>query len=144
MDEIRSFFGTGTNLQEMHLTASLMTPESWDILAEAANWSRSNADVLADTHWVGGDPAQDQVYGWASWTPRKGILTLRNPDDAPQTLALDIAQVFELPEGAPQSFQLKSPWHDQADMAPIDVGAGQPHEFRLEPFEVQVFDATPT
>ena len=144
VDEIRSFFGTGTNLQEMHLTASLMTPESWDILAEAANWSRSNADVLVDTHWVGGDPAQDQVYGWASWTPRKGILTLRNPDDAPQTLALDIAQVFELPEGAPQSFQLKSPWHDQADMALIDVGAGQPHEFRLEPFEVQVFDATPT
>jgi len=59
--EIRSYFATGTNLQELHIDPSLMSETTWDALAEAAKWSRSNSDVLADTHWVGGDPAQGEV-----------------------------------------------------------------------------------
>jgi hypothetical protein len=73
-NEIRSYFGTGTQLQEMYITPSLLTQQNWDDLAEAAKWSRENGSVLSDTHWVGGDPAWLEVYGWASWTPRKGIL----------------------------------------------------------------------
>ena len=127
----------------MYTHPSVMTPKTWDTLAEAANWSRANAHVLVDTHWVGGDPAKDEVYGWASWTPRKGILTLRNPDDQAHLIRLDIAKVFELPEGAAQNYRLKSPWQDQAQLPAIEVIAGRIHEFKLQPFEVLVFDATP-
>jgi len=38
-----------------------MRPQDWDALAEAAQWSRSNADVLVDTHWIGGDPAKGEI-----------------------------------------------------------------------------------
>ena len=38
--EIRSYFGTGTQLQEMYITPSLLSQRNWDTLAEAANWSR--------------------------------------------------------------------------------------------------------
>lgn len=144
VDEIRSYFATGTCLQEMYLTPSLMKPEWWDVLAEAAKWSRANSDVLVDTHWIGGDPARQQVYGFASWSPRTGILTLRNPDDQPQSISLDISQVFELPEHAPQRYTLKSPWRDQADKPAIQLTAGQPHEFELQPFDVLVWEATPS
>ena len=41
--EIRSFFGSGTNLQEMYVAPELMTPATWDALAEAARWSRDAA-----------------------------------------------------------------------------------------------------
>ena len=143
IDEIYSYFGSGTDLQEMYTHPSIMKPKTWDALAEAAKWSRANADVLVDTHWVGGDPAKDEVYGWASWTPRKGILTLRNPDDQAHSMSLDIATVFELPEGAPQNYRLKSPWRDDAQSGAIEVTAGRRHDFQLKPFEVLVFDATP-
>ena len=73
-----------------------------------------------------------------------GVLTLRNPDDQAQSVALDIAKVFELPPGAPTNYRLVSPWQDQAHKPAIDVTAGEPHEFHLDPFEVVVFDATPT
>ena len=71
------------NCQELYLTPSLLDAGTWDALAEAAIWSRKNADVLVDTHWIGGDPAKGEVYGWASWSKRKGILALRNPKDQP-------------------------------------------------------------
>ena len=82
-DEIWTFFGSGTNLQELYISPHLLTPTMWDELAAAANWSRANADVLVDTHWIGGDPGVGDVYGWASWQPRGGIVVLRNPSDKP-------------------------------------------------------------
>src|ERR1700757_1379629 len=107
--EVHDYFGGGTQLQEMYITHSLLSPEDWDCLAEAANWSRNNAATLADTHWIGGDPEKLQVYGWAAWSPEKGILTLRNPGDKPQSFSLDIGQALELPPGAPRKFMAHSP-----------------------------------
>jgi hypothetical protein len=143
VEDIRSFFASGTNCQELYLTPSLLDAKIWDALAEAALWSRANADVLVDTHWLGGDPEKGQVYGWASWSKRKGILALRNPKDQPGKIAIDIGKAFELPPGAAQRYSLKSPWKDDAGMPTQAMSAGEEHTFELEPFEVLVFDALP-
>lgn len=141
--EVHSYFGTGTQLQEMYITHSLLSNADWDALAEAANWSRQNAIVLADTHWVGGDPAKLEVYGWAAWSQVKAILTLRNPSDKPQTISLDVARTFELPAGAVGKFSAHSPWQtDQQDKA-IPLAAGVPHVFALAPFQVITLEAVP-
>ena len=93
-NEARSYFANGTSLQELYLTPSMMTSQAWDDVADAAKWAQANADVLVDSHWVGGDPLKLQVYGYASWNPRKGTLMLRNPDDQPQTITLDARHNF--------------------------------------------------
>ena len=142
-NEVRDYFGTGTQLQEMYITPSLLSPADWDTLAEAANWSRANADILVDTHWVGGDPAQLEVYGWASWRPEKAILVLRNPSDQPQSLTVDLAKTFELPASAPASYRLHSPWKEDAKLARVTLDAGRPHSFLLRPFEVMVLEGAP-
>ncbi len=141
--EVRSYFGTGTQLQEMYITPSLLTQANWDDLAEAANWSHANADVLKDTHWIGGDPGWLEVYGWASWSPRKGILVLRNPSDQPQTITLRLASAFELPVGAAQTYEARSPWKDDAGKAPEMMHAQEAHSFKLAPFEVLTLEMTP-
>jgi hypothetical protein len=142
-DDIRAFFASGTDCQELYVTPSLMTEQDWDALAEAAKWSRSNADVLVDTHWIGGDPAKGQIYGWASWSKRKGIISLRNPHDKPGSITLDIGKAFELPKSAARRYSLKSPWIQDADQTAIKLSAGKKHTFKLKPFEVLVFDANP-
>ncbi|HEX5436557.1 MAG TPA: enterotoxin [Gemmatimonadaceae bacterium] len=141
--EIRDYFGTGTQLQEMYVTPSLLTRENWDALAEAANWSRRNADTLVDTHWVGGDPAKLEVYGWGAWSPRAGILTLRNPSDRPQSFAVDVGHVLELPDGAPQRYTARSPWREFQNRAPLGLRAGQDHVVDLAPFEVITLEMVP-
>jgi hypothetical protein len=143
-NEVRSYFGTGTQLQEMYITPSLLTAANWDDLAEAAKWSRANASVLKDTHWVGGDPAWLEPYGWASWTPHKAILTLRNPRDKPQTIRIDPQLVFELPDNAPHRFLAHSPWKEDTAQPAIPLVAGQPHTFELAPFQVLTLEAVPS
>jgi hypothetical protein len=141
--EIRSYFGTGTQLQEMYITPSLLSDSNWDDLAEAAQWSRTNAEVLKDTHWIGGDPAWLEVYGWASWKPGKGILVLRNPNDQAKTIRIKLQDAFELPSGAAQEYFAKSPWREDASRPAMVLRARQAHEFHLAPFEVLTLDVTP-
>jgi hypothetical protein len=141
-NEIRSYFGTGTQLQEMYITPSLLTQANWDDLAEAAKWSRANAEVLRDTHWIGGDPAWLEVYGWASWMPGKGILVLRNPSVKAQTIRIKLQDAFELPPGAVQAYSAKSPWKEDVGSNPILLNAQQAHEFHLAPFQVLTLDLT--
>jgi hypothetical protein len=47
----------------MYITATLLSKQDWDELAQTAKWSRANAEVHKDSHWIGGDPAQLEVYG---------------------------------------------------------------------------------
>jgi hypothetical protein len=143
VEDIRDFFASGTNCQELYITPSMMGPRHWDALAEAAKWSAENCDVLVDTHWVGGDPAAGQIYGWASWAVRKGILALRNPGDKPGAITIDIGRSFELPPDAARKYSLKSPWKEDAGSKSIVLTAGKEHTFEIGPFAVLVFDATP-
>ena len=141
--EIRAYFGTGTQLQEMYVTPSLLTAHHWDVLAESAQWARRNAGVLVDTHWVGGDPLALEPYGHAAWSSERGILCLRNPRDVPQSLWVDVDQTFELPAGAPQRYAARSPWAADRGRMPLRLEAGEPHEFALQPFEVLTLEAEP-
>jgi hypothetical protein len=140
--DARSYFATGATLQELYLTPSMMTDAAWDEVAAGAKWSRANFDVLADAHWIGGNPRQGEVYGYASWAPRKGIFMLRNPSDKPSSITLDAATIFELPDGAKRNFTLSTPYADQRIKSGV-LRAGTSQSFTLEPFEVLVFEALP-
>jgi hypothetical protein len=143
-DEIDSFFGAGTQLQELYMTPQMLTAPMWDLLARGAAWSRKNADVLADVHWIGGDPGAGKIYGYAAWSPRLGILTLRNPGTAPASFPLDIGRAFELPPSAPREYRLTRLWKSKERLPAITVRADKEEAISLAPFEVAVFEAVPT
>jgi len=140
--EVRDYFGCGTQLQEMYITPRLLTAQNWDDLAQAAKWSRTNADTLVDTHWIGGSPLKREIYGWAAWSPKKGILTLRNPADHPAQIQIDAATAFQLPDDAPAAYNLKPAYPDETPGV-TNLTAGHPATFKLDPFDVLVLEATP-
>ncbi len=144
VDEINMLFGSGTQLQELYVTPQMMTPPMWAALARAASWSRENTDTLVDVHWIGGDPGNAEVYGYASWSPHKAILVLRNPSEKKTSFSVDVQQVFELPPSAPQRYELKNPLkQDNAQSLTLMLQAGQPHNFDLAPFEALILEALP-
>jgi hypothetical protein len=142
-NEVHSFFGTGTQLQELYITPSLLSDADWDVLAAAARWSRDNARVLQDVHWIGGDPGRLDVYGWAAWTPAKAIVTLRNPDAKPQLAVLDLQRQLELPAGAARVFTVRDVWRSGGADVPGELDAGHVGTIELAPFEVLTLELTP-
>lgn len=142
-NEVRSYFATGTQLQEMYITPSLLTKQNWDTLADAAKWSRANADVLRDTHWIGGDPGRLDVYGWAAWSPQKAFVTFRNPDNRPRLAEVDLQRQLELPQGAARDFLVRDVWKTGGSDVPQRLDADQVSAIKLAPFEVLTLELTP-
>lgn len=142
-NEVHSYFGTGTQLQELYITPSLLSEQDWDMLADAAKWSRAHADVLRDNHWIGGDPGRLDVYGWAGWTPEKAIITLRNPSDKAQLAVISLDRQLELPPEAKRRFKVRDVWNSGGRAVPKTLDADQLSTIRLQPFEVLTLELTP-
>ena len=139
--EVRSYFASGTGLQEMYVSPDLLTERNWDDLAASAKWARAHAETLRDSHWIGGDPARLQVYGWASWSPGQAIVTLRNPSDQPQDFALDIEAALELPAQEARTWNA-TPAYEKA-AAPRVLTASRAASVHLAPFQVLVWELSP-
>jgi hypothetical protein len=140
-DEIWSFFATGASLQEMYINPHKLSSASWDCLARAIHWSRENAAVMPDVHWIGGDPNHDEVYGYAAWTPRKATLSLRNPSGGKKTYTITTDSAFDLPpafKGKAYSFYIVNKGN-----TPKLYARSQSCSVTLAPFETIVFEAVP-
>jgi len=142
-DGIWSFFGSGTSLQELYINPHLLTKVMWDCLAAAAKWSQNNADILQDAHWIGGDPAKEEIYGYAAWAPRKGVFTLRNASSRMRTFVININDIFELPENSSISFKLQNAINPNDKSSEKIVLAKKYFRITLAPFELKVWDAIP-
>ncbi len=92
---------------------------------------------------MGGDPEKLEPYGWACWSERKAILTMRNPAATRQSFPVDVAQAFQLPDAAAASYEGRSPWRKDATWPPVVLEAGKRHIFTLEPFEVLNLECSP-
>jgi len=151
--EVRGYFATGVNLQELYVTPRLLSNADWDVLAESARWARQRATLFVDSHWVGGDPGAGQVYGYASWRNAAGkgtsnqatvgVLSLRNPVEREQTYCADIADLLDIPRAQRQSLatlHLSEPWPEAAGRQPLRAKVGEKTCVTLPPFEQRVYD----
>ncbi|MBN3753084.1 enterotoxin [Paraburkholderia sp. Tr-20389] len=141
--EVHSYFGSGTQLQELYVTPSLLHARDWDALADAARWARAHADVLRDCHWIGGAPDELEVYGWAAWTPSKAIVTLRNPDDLAKDFVLDLRTHLELPDGIEGQFSTRFPFIEGDVNVATRWDAERPQAIHLDPFQVLTLELSP-
>lgn len=137
-DMVWSFFGGGSSLQELYISHDRMKPEFWPILAKAAKWSKKNENVLKDTHWIGGSPINLEVYGFASWIPEKGTITLRNPSKQDKPFTFNLDELLELPTGFSGKYQLNPVYGKGKDI--LTVQSNSRSEIELKAFETRIYE----
>ncbi len=126
--EMRCAFVSGASMVELYCDYPLMNSivgegkqgKLWEDMAECIKWQEKNADVLADIHWVGGDPwtgSEEQVYGWASWNGTKSTLALRNGANSAKTYVATLREMLEIPDHITGTIRLK---HSFAVQAPVE------------------------
>ncbi len=153
--EMRTAFANGSSLQEIYADTDLMNQEGgvlWDELAKCIAWVRRNADVLADTHWVGGNPwdkvkKDGDIYGWAAWNSTKCTLTLRNSSGKPKTLNTTLRKMFDIPAEVKGAIVLRSSFADQRALpgiCDVAVDIDTPISISMDPMEIIVMEGTPT
>lgn len=90
-----------------------------------------------DAHWIGGDPAKGEVYGYVGWNKGKGVLTLRNPSTTTKTFEVIVRRDFELPVGDTNVYTFFDARHPSAK----PVFSGERFTISLKPFETRVMSA---
>ncbi len=150
--EMRAAFGCGSSLIELYVDQDLMSQENgklWNELAACIKWARRNEDVLADIHWVGGNPwdnstGDGDIYGWAAWNPAKCTLTLRNSSDSEKTLTATLREILDVPPMVKKDkVSFRNSFKDQRSIPGL-VGKGvdidQEIQITLKPQEVIVLE----
>ena len=138
-DDIWSFFGTGVSLQELYINPHKLNTANWNCLANASSWARENEKILADVHWIGGDPAKGEVYGYAAWSPEKAVLMLRNPSREEKSFQINVNNIFELPPFIKSNYRFFDAKTGDRD----PLVQGRSFMITLQPFEVIVLNALP-
>lgn len=150
--EMRTAFTSGSGLQEIYTDTELMNQQDgklWDELAACIDWVRRNTDVLADTHWVGGNPwdkkkKDGDIYGWASWNKSKCTLSLRNSSKHRKTLKGTLREILDVPPTLKGSVILRSSFADQTRLHIMDraINVDEPIEITLSPFDIVAMEGT--
>lgn len=143
-DEIWSFFATGTNLQELYINPHKLNTANWNCVADASKWAKENEPVMADVHWIGGDPAKGEVYGFAAWSKEKAVLSLRNPSTVEKTFEVQAARVFDLPGHVGDNYIFYDVRKSKEKGTKQVAAQGKSWKITLKPFEVRIFDAFPS
>ena len=150
--EMRAAFGCGSALMELYVDQDLMNQENgrlWDELAKCIKWMRRNEDVLADIHWVGGNPwdkstGDGDIYGWAAWSPSKCTLTLRNSSGSTKTLRTTLRQILDVPPAVKKDkVKFRNSFDDQRNLSVLTgsaVDIDKEIEITLEPMDVVVLE----
>mgnify|MGYP006330860165 FL=1 len=118
----------------------------WRELADCIRWHRANADLLADTHWVGGNPWDGEkanLYGWAAWNGGKAMVALRNPSDSAQHITTTLRNILEIPNYISGKIFLTDAFSNQIFLSDITnqlIDIDAKITFVIPPFEVVVLD----
>lgn len=96
--------GRGCRLLTLYINPQFFTKgrEDWAFLASLLRWARKNADVLAQTELILGDPFKREPYGYAHWRAGRGILALRNPFIEPRKVSIPLDETIGW-ESAPET-----------------------------------------
>lgn len=129
----------GQALNELHLSYSMMNKSKWRTLANVIRWQKSNYDILQNVSFIGGNPEENNIYGYFGWNEKgDGIIALRNPTDEKTPITLTLNKLMGCPENL-SHVQRYNVYNIGASESFDSYSYGDKIDMTLKPFEVKIF-----
>lgn len=128
----------GQAFNELHLSYSMMNKTKWRVLAKVLMWQKSNYDILRNAFMIGGNPDENNVYGYFSWNENgDGIIALRNPTDKSAPLTLTLNKLMGCPENL-KNVNRYNVYNEGAGENFDSYSYGDKIDLTLKPFEIKI------
>lgn len=129
----------GQALNELYISYSKMNKSKWRTLASVLKWQESNYDIIKNVSFFGGNPQENNVYGYFGWTENgDGIIALRNPSDEKAPLTLTLNKLMGCPQGM-KDIRRYNVYNETATESFDSYSYGDKIDMVLKPFEVKIF-----
>src|SRR5439155_4964401 len=113
-----------------------------EILARHARWSEEHVQNLANSVFVGGDPAQGKAYGSMCWNGEQGILSIRNPSPGEAQINVPFDQASWYRGAAGKDFHAKVVYPYQGELA-ATFGSGESIKLKVPGYMVMMLELEP-
>ena len=129
----------GQALNELHLSYTMMNKSKWRTLAKAIEWQKNNYNVLQNAMFIGGNPEENNVYGYFGWNENgDGIIALRNPTDEKAPLTLTLNKLMGCPKDL-KDVKRYNVYNLSNKESYDSYSYGDKIDLTLQPFEVKIF-----
>ncbi|MCA9265270.1 MAG: hypothetical protein KDA60_15525, partial [Planctomycetales bacterium] len=129
----------GTGFVELYIRPSALQDYDWDVLAEGLQWAESVFPTFGRVRMHGGDPEQQQVYGYTAWTGEQGYVSIHNPSDEAVEYSLILnRETGLLPSSQQATYQLSSPIPGDTRGLKSEYQFGDTLHLTLQPREIRI------
>ena len=90
---------SGEGMIQLDTEMTMLDDIKRDKLSKALKFKADNQHILKSASFIGGNPAEGNIYGFVSWTDDEGIIALRNPSEEKTDLTLTLNALMGVPEG---------------------------------------------
>ena len=132
---------SGEGLVQLETDMTMLDDIKRDKLSKAHKFKAENQHILKNAAFIGGNPAEGNIYGFISWTDDEGIIALRNPSAEKTDLTLTLNALMGAPERLSEArreniYSLSIPETSQR------YSYGDKIDLSLYPFECVIFKFT--
>lgn len=129
----------GPALNELYLSYSMMNDEKWDALARVMNFQKENFHILKNVNFIGGNPEENNVYGYIGWTDEgEGIIALRNPTKEATAVTLNLNKLMGAPEDL-NNVRMTNVYCKSVKETDERYSYRSKIDLTMKPFEVMIF-----
>lgn len=129
----------GQALNEFYLSYNMMNDSKWESLSNVINWQKSVYHVLQKATFIGGDPCENNIYGYISWTEDgEGVIALRNPTKEKASLTLTLNKLMGVPETL-KDVRVTNIYNKSMPQSEESYSYNDKINLNMHPFEVMIF-----
>ena len=127
----------GSGLNELHLSPEMMNDNKWKSLSKVMKFQKDNFETLKNGMFIGGEPEDNNIYGYFSWSESDGIIALRNPTSATTSMTLTFNKLMGAPEGF-EGFERENIYCKGAIEGNEVINYNDKMDLTLHPFETVI------
>ncbi len=132
----------GTGFVELYIITQNLSESDWDVLADGLKWVKKVFPYFKRSRMHGGNPNENQVYGYSGWNKDGGYASFHNPSDKTQTYTFELNRAFGLVTKG--TYTLSSPLPNASEIAGKTFASGNRIELTIEPGEVKILEFNKT
>lgn len=129
----------GTGFVELYIKTFALKDYDWDVLAEGLLWVEDIFPTFERSRMHGGDPKENEVYGFTAWNSDRGYISIHNPAATSQTYTITLDRSFGLVPGK-TSYQLSSPIADSLIGLNEKYNYGESFNLTLKAGEIRILN----
>ncbi|MBR3149600.1 MAG: hypothetical protein IKF64_05460 [Eubacterium sp.] len=112
-----------------------------EALSRALKFKTENQSVLENCTFIGGRPADGNIYGFVSWNDDGGVIAMRNPTNEKVPITLVLNKLMGVPETL-EDVHRESVYNQMLPETDETYSYGSKLEITLHPFECIIFKFT--